>query len=730
MKKVYLMKSMTAMAFGVLVASCNKTDLFNADAEQNAKQQEFTENFQKTVMNGKSIDSNQNWSTVSNATVTVNLNLDYGESYNVFIYTDDPVSNKDAAYIGTATITSGSSKSITVAKPNDVDILYAGVYNTRTRHLFAKPFVVNNNQADVSFGSATSKRAARRASEGKSYTVTTIAAPDITDYITGTTVITGTTSEIEPATKLEIDGNVTAYIPTLQSGNGISLYVKGTWTLAQDQRVNGNCKVIVANGGKIVIPDGMVLHTNANNEQNTVGEIFVLAGGSITGTNGTVDLHNGGFFYNAGSVDVNMLDINGVTAYNANGASLLANDLRGGGSNSLLINRGYAHIGHAGPSVDGTTVTENAVGGYASGYAGLQVENACQLIVDNTLSLGNKSKIDASGYIECKDLYAVGAAGSDIHLEMGPNSILKIKNGISLNNYGIWGPLGSETEDYAFVDIQKCHYVNYPQGGNNFFYTQIVNNIEVIYPANMDNNGIQYIIGGVTAGSWFGLTPSADQQAAKTANSADYSVPSDECTKGINTKDPDDDEGSTTPSYIYYAFEDLGTTDDFDFNDVVLRVSAPNANGESTIELVATGGTMPTYITYNGVRANEKEVHELIGATSVTDMVNTGRGSQKDFVEVKTITGLSATTEMDKLPIGINITGNNGQVINVTRTAAEPGKAPLVVVVSGDENGKWFWPTERTKISDAYEQFGEWGANASTNEDWYKNATSGKVFTW
>ena len=49
---------------------------------------------------------------------------------------------------------------------------------------------------------------------------------------------------------------------------------------------------------------------------------------------------------------------------------------------------------------------------------------------------------------------------------------------------------------------------------------------------------------------------------------------------------------------------------------------------------------------------------------------------------------------------------------------------------SGENAGKWFWPLERTNISSAYTQFGEWGANASTNKDWYKNFTDGKVYKW
>jgi hypothetical protein len=53
----------------------------------------------------------------------------------------------------------------------------------------------------------------------------------------------------------------------------------------------------------------------------------------------------------------------------------------------------------------------------------------------------------------------------------------------------------------------------------------------------------------------------------------------------------------------------------------------------------------------------------------------------------------------------------------------------MVIVVNGNEEGKWFWTTERSNITAAYPEFGAWGANAGTNTDWYKNPV-GSVVTW
>ena len=58
MKMNYLMKGMTVMALSLVAVSCNKMDAFDAYAEQEIKQEEFTNNFQKGVMNGEKIDAN------------------------------------------------------------------------------------------------------------------------------------------------------------------------------------------------------------------------------------------------------------------------------------------------------------------------------------------------------------------------------------------------------------------------------------------------------------------------------------------------------------------------------------------------------------------------------------------------------------------------------------------------------------------------------------------------
>jgi hypothetical protein len=181
--------------------------------------------------------------------------------------------------------------------------------------------------------------------------------------------------------------------------------------------------------------------------------------------------------------------------------------------------------------------------------------------------------------------------------------------------------------------------------------------------------------------------------------------------------------------YYYYAFEDLGAIGDFDFNDVVLRLSAPE-NGTSSVELVAAGGTLPVQVVYNDANVG-KEVHTEFGV-NVSTMVNTGHET-KAFVTLGTVT-IAADADMANLPFGIVVTGNDGSSIKVTREVEHTGTAPLMIVVSGyetgDDAGKWFWARERVNISTAYPQFGAWGANVQSNTNWYWNYTDDKVWKY
>ena len=141
--------------------------------------------------------------------------------------------------------------------------------------------------------------------------------------------------------------------------------------------------------------------------------------------------------------------------------------------------------------------------------------------------------------------------------------------------------------------------------------------------------------------------------------------------------------------------EDLGTTDDFDFNDVVFYAKVWNS-GKTEITLLAAGGTLN--LTVAG-----KEVHEAFEVSQAT-MVNTGY-AEKDpyyFVAENKYNGLI------DIPVIVSKQDIAGNVTSYALTA-EMGKAPQKICVPIG----FKWCKEKKSLVDAYEGFKSWTQGSS-----------------
>ncbi len=724
MKKVYLMKGLAVMALGLTVASCSK-DVFDPNALQAENEEAFNNNFQTNVLNGQEIDENQTWSTAVQSSVNISVNLDADVNYSVYVYIDNPVINKDAAYIGSAVIKSGQTQTINFARPADVETLFAA-YMDPKGNLFAVPFSASD--AKVTFGvTKGASNVARRA--GATVSVTTIETPDVSSYKTGAVALTDANAEtvagsLETGKKMIIEKGtkLTAILANVKQTNGGSVYVEGEWEISGDQRFGAGTHLIIANGGKVTVKaDANLLNNNANDNQDILpGLLYVMAGGKLTG-DGYTDLCNGvgnDMCFIGGTVDIKTFNINGSKVYVAEGGHLLSEYLQNGDEGGIVINHGEVHVKSASDTSDGKGYNRN-----------MAIENACQFTVDWQLTLGDAldSKVSDNGYLSVGGLFMNGGTSHDGRLVLGENAVVEIGQNednqsgyqgntisfgqIYFNNFGTAGPT-TDNQNRAFIKcLSSYDRLNYTND-----YDKMSG--KVTWILDNGNSSISWVkdYGFFVNGPMFGTT-------------ANYTIDASECTAGIDQEDKTG--GDPTPSYVYYAFEDLGTTDDFDFNDVVLRVSARNAQGNCSVDLVAAGGTMSTTVKYDGTQLGS-EVHTAFNAGSTKTMVNTDAtdGVSRSFVNLGTI-NVAANADLTNLPLGISCQ-SGGSVINVTRTGISQnhGQAPLVIVVSGNSAGKWFWAKERVNISTAYTSFGAWGANAASNADWYKNATSGQVYSW
>jgi len=97
---VYLMKGMAVMAFGLVVASCNKMDLTNN--QQIISDEEVKANAEAAL--GVTIDPNQTWVMTKTVKANLGVNLGLDQQYTVIVYGENPLSNANATIYGRGTV--------------------------------------------------------------------------------------------------------------------------------------------------------------------------------------------------------------------------------------------------------------------------------------------------------------------------------------------------------------------------------------------------------------------------------------------------------------------------------------------------------------------------------------------------------------------------------------------------------------------------------------------------
>lgn len=142
--------------------------------------------------------------------------------------------------------------------------------------------------------------------------------------------------------------------------------------------------------------------------------------------------------------------------------------------------------------------------------------------------------------------------------------------------------------------------------------------------------------------------------------------------------------------------EDLGASDDFDFNDVVFDVAL--LSDATVITLRAAGGTLPLYI-----GNHEYEVHKLFGVPTST-MVNTGLDTEKKEVVIFRLPKCNAISDVRIL---VENTAAGEYYLK-----ANCGEAPQMICVPTT----YEWTEERQAIDEKYPKFREWVGNTAV--DW------------
>ena len=736
-KKSWIKGLIVAVALCLTAVGCSKES-------GSTPEQEFKDNFIALVMGGKQVDSLQDWSTSTG--LSVKISVDFGNSmeYRVYILPTPALYDATATHLGMVRLNSGESKTITVCRPAHDALLYAACFDS-DGHAVCKAFPAKVSGSEVVFNGEQpeTKINVQQPAGGLDdrWSVPIMQMPGLNDYTTGPFVEVSS-MDAEPEgndrLRLSLSDDYTGYIPSLGIRGNMSVYVTGTWTLSFNQRVSNGNVIVVGSGGKVVVPEGMTLSATPSASGGGTGQIYILPGGEVTGE-GTLEYNTGSdtYNYNAGIVSSKEIRLKGCGLYNSgilgvetNSPTSVACESNNDGGQGVLLNRGGAWL--------------NQISG-----DNLSLWNASSMEVSNEVILSESSHFDDWSYFQCPSLVLNGSAEGNKIIYMGNGATIESTD-ITIDNFGVWGPMGSNFFANAQLKVDNCNGCVTTEGQAG---TYLLDHVELILPETFpveydldvitDNNRLFYfwlnayggrlinennyrwaLVGNKDALVW-NEDISTNACGDDTRQTCTYSTSASFSTAYL----PKGSSAVPEPNAVYYAFETMqSTVKDYDYNDVVLRVGVPEDKGDgsyvSNVLLMCVGNTVKTNVVYNGQDFGE-EVHSLIGvASDKTANVST---INRVFSRVGQISFPNGNVRIDQLPFSLRTEDSNGNT-----KLQETGNTPLYFVINGSTDRRWFWAKDGVNIGVAYPQFSTWASNMHTAIEWYaaQNAVDGKIVTW
>lgn len=176
------------------------------------------------------------------------------------------------------------------------------------------------------------------------------------------------------------------------------------------------------------------------------------------------------------------------------------------------------------------------------------------------------------------------------------------------------------------------------------------------------------------------------------------------------------------------AFENAGLDNDYDFNDVVLKVTPDTKNGKAEVKLLATGAKRKTEVYFKGTLLGE--VHKLFGVSTDTFVNTTSNTATKKAVTLSSIDWPKNTTmEEQRMNFSLMVYNDDGTLDRKfsMNDLLNNKKSPQALCVAGN----WKWPKERINVYVAYPLIGKWGVNFNNPEfyNWYSQPKADAVVT-
>lgn len=176
------------------------------------------------------------------------------------------------------------------------------------------------------------------------------------------------------------------------------------------------------------------------------------------------------------------------------------------------------------------------------------------------------------------------------------------------------------------------------------------------------------------------------------------------------------------------AFENAGLGNDYDFNDVVLKVTPDTKNGKAEVKLLATGAKRKTEVYFKGTLLGE--VHDLFGVSSDTYVNTTSNTTTTKAVTLPSIDWPKNTTmEEQRMNFSLKVYNDDGTLDREfsMNDLLNNKQSPQALCVAGN----WKWPKERIAVHVAYPLIGKWGVNFNKTEysNWYSQPKADAVVT-
>lgn len=660
------------LCISVLFSCTKKEDFF----DPHHIDEEAKENFPV-----KDIDPSQDWNMAAVGTLSVSINQKTGEVYTVKVYTDNPLNSEgNARLLAKKTgVRDGETVLFTFDAPKAIESVYV-LFEDKMYNGWVKVADMKVGRPSVSWeeqGSEAGKRSAMARSSWD-YKV-----PDEKNFLKEVPA----DAKQYPIQWAEMRGgyymNDGSY--ELRYGN-YTLYIKGNVTITG----------AYPDGLVVYLLEGSTLDATAAETFNP-NTVFYIAQNSTMKLNRisiNCSLYNkgkitvagasnssGGYIYNDGS-----FEITGKTTFAMSGKATFVN-LQSASLQDVTMTGGSELINEEG------TVKANSLDTRSS-----YIYNRCRMEILSSTYFQNGEGFafeqDGGSSFETNTLKTNG----NIPLRLGSKSVFHVKDNVEYQN-GKVDVTGVGSDEKALFWVSGV-CIKTPD--ESITYSGELEVALKGYTGNTNfSDGAQLVkVEQVRLGEPVGC-------------GYDYT------TNGGGTNS----DATDIPQVYTYVFEDMTReAGDFDFNDVVLKVTVPDESGKATVTLFAAGAAKNLKVgftdTSNGSNSQSDlfgEVHAAMNCDPGT-LINTGSGPNGTSVEKEiTITG----TLKDNGDFYIYEADNANNITIHVASQVTPASTypPYGLCIPGD----WVFPRERNQITALYRYFANWAQNHTIIQGGMKN---------